>query len=134
MLGNVKELRGIYNMDKLKLIKLKLIAQQAIMWYGLLINGPMIAYIFYKTSEVKWIAGVCLLCGFGLISMISILWYKYFLSEELEFNSRLNPSWNQLLEGNLSKEELRIQFPARCLMKSPFYGSIPIFTNQPVTN
>ncbi len=42
MLGNVKELRGIYNMNKLKLIKLKLIAQQAIMWYGLLINGPMI--------------------------------------------------------------------------------------------
>ena len=81
MLENVKGLCGIYNMDKLKLIKLKLIAQQAIMWYGLLINGPMIAYIFYKTSEVKWIAGVCLLCGFGLISMISILWYKYFLSE-----------------------------------------------------
>lgn len=78
---------------KTKIIKLKLLAQQAMMWYGLLINGPMIAYIFYKTSEVKWIAAICLVIGFIVISTITIIWYKYFLPSELEFNSKLNPEW-----------------------------------------
>jgi uncharacterized membrane protein YqjE len=83
---------------KTKIIKLKLLAQQAMMWYGLLINGPMIAYIFYKTSDIKWLAAICLAIGFLVIATITIIWYKYFLPAELEFNSRLNPSWNAILE------------------------------------
>ena len=70
-----------------------MLAQQAMMFYSLLINGPMIAYIFYKTSEVKWLAAICLSVGFTAIISITIIWYKYFYSAELEFNSRLNPEW-----------------------------------------
>lgn len=81
---------------KLKIIKLKMLAQQAMIFYGLLINGPMIAYIFWKTSEIKWLAAICLAIGFIAITSITIIWYKYFLPAELEFNSRLNPEWNAL--------------------------------------
>lgn len=81
---------------KQKIILLKLLAQQAMMWYSLLINGPMIAYIFYKTSEVKWLAAICLAFGFITIISITIIWYKYFYPTELEFNSKLNPEWNAL--------------------------------------
>ena len=83
-------------MKKQDAIKLKLLAQQAMMWYGLLINGPMIAYIFWRTSEVKWLAAICLAIGFIAITSITIIWYKYFLPAELEFNSKLNPEWNAL--------------------------------------
>jgi uncharacterized membrane protein YqjE len=81
---------------KQKIIALKLLAQQAMMWYSLIINGPMIAYIFWKTSEVKWLAAICLAVGFVAIASITIIWYKYFYSAELEFNSKLNPEWNAL--------------------------------------
>jgi len=88
-------------MDKntrIKIIKFKYLVGQSYQWYGLLINGPMVAYIFYKSSDIKWLALAAILGGLIMIAIIAIIWYKYFAQAELEFNSNLNPSWRKLLE------------------------------------
>ena len=74
-------------MNKKNIVKFKFLVQQSYVWYSLIFQGPMMAYIFYKTTEIKWLA--ILLIVFGLISLflISYIWYKYFIPAELEFNS-----------------------------------------------
>lgn len=69
------------------------------MWFGLLMQGPMTAYIFYKQSEIKWLAITCLIVGPIFLIILAYFWYKYFTPIELEFNSKLNPEWRALRES-----------------------------------
>jgi hypothetical protein len=85
-------------MNRRDIVKLKFLIQQSYVWYGLIFQGPMMAYIFYKTSEIKWLAILSMIVGLILILTISCVWYKYFTPIEMEFNSNLNPEWRALRE------------------------------------
>jgi hypothetical protein len=92
---------------KIRIIKQKILVQQAYMFYGLLFNGPMIVYIFWKSTEVKWIASLLILIGFAAIVFLTYVWFHYFYPVELEFSSNLNPEWRKLME-NTEKEERQL--------------------------
>ena len=83
---------------KIKIVKFKFLVQQSYMWFGLLMQGPMMAYLFYKESTLKWAAVLCLVFGPIFLIILAYIWYKYFTPIELEFNSKLNPEWVSLRE------------------------------------
>ena len=91
---------------KMYIIKRKFLVQQAYMWYGLLFNGPMIMYIFWKSAEVKWVASLLMLVGFISIATLAYIWFHYFYPVELEYLSNLNPEWRALREETSGPQHL----------------------------
>lgn len=69
-------------------------------WYGLLINGPMIAWLFVKSFGNNRVLGAeIVLVAVIVVGIWTLIYFKYIFPHELTLGCDLNPEWKKLMEN-----------------------------------
>ena len=83
--------------SKVNIVKAKLIVTQALSWYAVFVNGPMIAYVFYRSVPFdKGLALLMILGGVLCIFAWTIIYFKYLYPVELEYCFDVSDRWKEM--------------------------------------